>query len=205
MTMEQSQTPSTQNLEKDLNELERKLVDLKVRYDQYFLGIEKVEPNKMREQAANIVKKYAGVPIQNTGHKFRYTTLVARYNSMTAYWNRVLREIEEGTYRREQFKQKLHGQAKGDAPPATASATDSKPAAAGKASANDPMAILYQQYMDARKNAGESTKGISKEVLEKQLKKQMQAIKEQYQCKRVTFKVVVEDGKAKIKALPKND
>lgn len=206
------QQQSNQNLEKDLNELERKLNDLKTRYDQYFLGLDKKQPQKMHDEVTKIVRRYAGVPIQNTGFKFRYQTLVARYNSYQAHWNRILREIEEGTYKRDVFKAKLHEDEReaSSAKPAPGKEPAAKDKAAGKpaakgGAAQDPMGMIYQQYIDARAKTKESVQGLSRDVVETQLKKQMAMIKEKFNCKKVTFKVVVEEGKAKIKALPKND
>lgn len=196
------QLSTAPNIEKDLNELEKKLGELKTTYEQFFIGVERKEPTRLREQVTNLVRKYTGMPIQNTGHKFRYNTLVSRYNSYVAYWNRTLREIEEGIHKREQFKAKLHeetSQSKPVGDKASAEKAASKP---GKA---DPMNEIYNQYISARKQTNESTQGITRDLLEGQLKKQMTALKEKFNCKRVTFKVVVEEGKAKIKAIPKND
>src|SRR6185436_12690664 len=96
-----------QQMQNDLNALDNKLRELKSAYDQYFLGMERFEPTRLRDEVANLVKKYSGVTIQNTSLKFRYNSLTARYNSFQALWTRTLREIEDGTYHREQFKKKL--------------------------------------------------------------------------------------------------
>jgi hypothetical protein len=202
------QFSATPNLERDLNELERKMNELRTQYEMFFAGVDRKEPAALRKQVTAIVQKHLTTPIQNTGHKFRYNTLVGRYNSLTAYWTRVLREIEEGTYKREQFKQKLHEEElksneidKMDAAKKTDKAA---PKESGKAAA-DPIGQLFTQYVDARKKTNEVVAGLDRQMLEAQLKKQAAAIKEKFNCKRVTFKVVIEDGKAKIKAVPKND
>lgn len=39
--------------------------------------------------------------MRNTGARFRFQTLVQRFTSYQTYWNRILRQMEEGTYRRD--------------------------------------------------------------------------------------------------------
>ena len=39
--------------------------------------------------------------LRNTALRFRFTTLLQRYNTLQQYWARTTREIENGTYRRD--------------------------------------------------------------------------------------------------------
>ena len=92
----------------DLTLLDRKLAELKVQYEHYFSGIAKTEPLPLRAQVQELVRRWNGQSITNTGHKFRYQTLVGRYNSLVGHWNRCVRELEEGTYKRDLFRVTLH-------------------------------------------------------------------------------------------------
>src|SRR5207245_1285762 len=87
----------------DLDEMTKSLEELRKGYEQYFLGLERVEPAKLRAKVVGFIRKYAGAAIQNARLKFRYQQTVARYNAFTTYWDRVLREIEDGKYERDVF------------------------------------------------------------------------------------------------------
>lgn len=194
---------SQQNISKDLGLLESKLNQLKLAYDRYFRGQERLQPTKLNNDVVALVRKYSGTPIQNTALKFRYEQLVARFNSFQTFWGRTLREIEDGSYKGEQFKKMLEGRDEGE-PPDSAD-TKGKPAkSAGiQLKVKDPVSILYEKYIEARTRNKESVAGVTVESLRKVISKQTATIKQRFACKKVVFKVVTEKGKVRIKALPK--
>jgi len=91
----------SENIEAILDALEQKVERLKVLYEQYFMGIEKIEPLVARKEVSRTILNLAKIQIRNTGLRFRYRTLVQRFNVYVTYWNRILREIELGTYKRD--------------------------------------------------------------------------------------------------------
>src|SRR5512138_1567429 len=78
-----------ESLEDTLDKLEQKVDRLKVLYDQYFMGIEKVEPLVPRKEVNRTILNLAKIQIRNTGLRFRYRTLVQRFNVHITYWNRI--------------------------------------------------------------------------------------------------------------------
>jgi len=90
-----------EDLEATLTDLEQKIDRLKVLYDQYFMGIEKLEPQVPRKDVTRVINNLNKLQIRNTGLRFRYRTLVQRFNVYLTHWNRILREIEAGTYERD--------------------------------------------------------------------------------------------------------
>ena len=97
-------TEAPENLEQVITELEQKLDRLRVLYEQYFLGIEKIPPTNLQRDVVRIIREIGNYHIQSSAPKFRYTALVQRFNVHRAYWARNVREIEEGTYKRHRFK-----------------------------------------------------------------------------------------------------
>lgn len=97
-------TDAPDNLEQEITELEQKLDRLRVLYEQYFLGIEKIPPSNLQRDVVRIIREIGNYHIRNTTHKFRYVALVQRFNVHRAYWVRNVREIENGTYKRHRFK-----------------------------------------------------------------------------------------------------
>ena len=61
--------------------------------------------------------------------------------------------------------------------------------------------VGLDKYIEARGKCGQSV-DISFDAVRDALKKQVRTIKSTYNCESVKFRVVVEDGKAKVKAVP---
>ena len=89
----------------DLNSLERKINQLKIQYDQFFSGAIRQAPVKLREEINQTVRQCVGQRLGNATLKFRLQGLISRFNSYTRYWDRVLREMEEGRSPRDRFRQ----------------------------------------------------------------------------------------------------
>jgi hypothetical protein len=83
-----------------LEELELRVERLRALYEQYFLGFEKIEPNVARKDVERRIYVLRREKIRNTGKRFKLQTIIQRYNTFQMYWQRVCREIENGTYKR---------------------------------------------------------------------------------------------------------
>ena len=97
------------SIAEDVERLERRMDALKVEYEHYFSGRARTEPAKLREEVQGIIARWSGRPISNTMFKFRYRSLVSRYNTLSAYWSRTLQAIEDGTFKRDQFRMRDPG------------------------------------------------------------------------------------------------
>jgi hypothetical protein len=93
--------PAGPALDDALSELERKLERVRTFYEQYFMGMEKMEPQVARKEVHRTILLYAQQHIRNTGQRFRFHSLQQKWNIYTTYWNRTMREIEAGTYKRD--------------------------------------------------------------------------------------------------------
>lgn len=92
------------NLDEELNDLERRVDRLRVLYEQFFLGIEKRPPLGLQRDVFRLLRHIGNYQIRNTSHKFRYQSVIQRFNVHRAYWARTTREIEEGTYKRHRLR-----------------------------------------------------------------------------------------------------
>lgn len=84
-----------------LSDAEIQLSRIKHLYEQWFQGIERLEPQIARKQFDRTLHELRKVKPRNTALRFRYNTLIQRYTTLQTYWRRVARQIEEGTYRRD--------------------------------------------------------------------------------------------------------
>lgn len=91
---------SPEAIEELLDALHLKIERIKVQYEQYFMGIEKIEPQVARKDVARHMIELQQQYIRNTGLRFRFNTMLQKWSIYVTYWNRTLREIENGTYMR---------------------------------------------------------------------------------------------------------
>ncbi|HBQ11378.1 MAG TPA: hypothetical protein DEF51_09480 [Myxococcales bacterium] len=83
-----------------LHDAEVKLKRLKALYEQYFQGIERIEPLIVRKDLDRTFKNLHKNRPRNTAARFKLNQLQASYNTYQTYWGRIARQIEEGTYER---------------------------------------------------------------------------------------------------------
>jgi len=89
-----------EELSQHVDELELRLERLRVLYDQYFMGIEKVPPAVPQKDVDRRIWVLRREKIRNTGVRFKFQTIIQRYSTFHSYWMRIMREIENGTYKR---------------------------------------------------------------------------------------------------------
>jgi hypothetical protein len=91
----------TPEIDRALEDIETRVERLRALYEQYFMGIEKLEPQIPRKELERRIQVLRKEQIRNTAQRFKFNTVVQRYNTMQQYWMRVVREIENGTFRRD--------------------------------------------------------------------------------------------------------
>jgi hypothetical protein len=182
-------------LEEDFKILENKLLQLKVDYDQYFLGSRPREPAMLRGEVQKLIAMYSNQAIQNTALRFKFGSICSRYQAYKRQWNEVLRQMEAGTYSRHRFKAELHQRERGEqvaSPP---------PAAAPAAAAPADGGALFKAYVEACQKCGQDVKGLTPAKLEGILAKQREQLRSKLgEGAAISFRVAIEDGKAKLKA-----
>jgi hypothetical protein len=101
-----SQVPqnSPEAISARLEEMERKIERLRSMYESFFSGIERQPPNAPRRDMNRLMLEMQQVQIRNAALRFRFQSLSQRWTLMITYWNRTLREIEAGTYRKDVAK-----------------------------------------------------------------------------------------------------
>ena len=72
---------TSEELDNALEELENRLDRLRALYEQYFLGIEKIEPSVQRKDVDRRFWMLRREQIRNTARRFRLQTITQRYNT----------------------------------------------------------------------------------------------------------------------------
>jgi hypothetical protein len=174
--------------DEELRVLDQKIKQLKLDYDRYFLGTRPREPAQLRGEVDKLIAIYSNQATTNSGLRFRFSSLCSRYQAHKRQWGEILRQIEQGTYARHRFKAALHQKERsvvGEEAPAP-------PAAAAGG--------LFDEYRAARERCGQETRNLTPDALERVLSEQREALRARYGDAEFQFRVVVEDGRAKIKA-----
>jgi hypothetical protein len=92
------------DVEKLIGELELAVDRLRSLYEQYFVGIEKIEPQVPRKDVDRRIYALRKEQIRNTAMRFRFQMVLQRYNTYQTHWQRICREIENGTYKRHMIR-----------------------------------------------------------------------------------------------------
>ena len=181
--------------EDDLQELDRKLKQLRLDYDRYFLGSRPREPMLLRSDVDKRVVVLASGPMQNTALRFKFNSICSRYQALKRQWNETLRKMEDGTYARHRFKADLHERERQGA---AQKELDAETRPGGHTGSGGD---LFAEYRDARLACGQDVKNLSPAKLERLIDKQRVELRQRFGDQaEFEFRVVVEDGRAKLKA-----
>lgn len=193
------------NLASQLDDLEQKIFLVKIEYEKYFAGLEKVEPLRDRQEIQRMLRDLLDVPIHSAAQRFRYQTLKSRFQSLELYWNRNLSMIERGVHPRMKFRADLKDRARGVAPEAPRMTAEQEAVLRERQAQIEreerAYRLVYEKYVEARRQCGQST-DLSFDAVRDALRNQVRQIKATYNVASVKFRVVIEGGKAKVKAVP---
>ena len=217
--------PSDQELVRLMNEVEALMNAVKVEYELYFLQQARIAPAHKDKQLGAKVRELDRHFTTNTQLKFKRNALRSRYGALRTQWDRIMGQIEAGTYRRhrvvadrrdaarmaaETRQREARAAAQGDAEAAEEPAAQAAQASkGGKRRVRLPKGVytegsgkLFKAFAAAREQTGEGTAGLDEKKLRMTLKQHANAVKARTGVKHVAFRVAVEDGKTRVKVIP---
>ena len=197
-----------QKPDEDLDRLEEEIRKLKNKYDQFFSGIQKMPPSMDRKNVEILIYEIGKTKMRDNGKRFRYNTLLSRYNQYREMWGRKMREREEGPldYRRraaalaEPTTPKVVESAKTAAPRVTSSNGETYVKVAPGTN-GDELRKLYDQLQEQHTKIGKSSP-ITMDQLKQMVEKQSEVVRSRYNVNAVGFRVETVEGKVKLKAKP---
>jgi hypothetical protein len=188
-----------QDMEADLHDLGVQIDRLKVLYEQYFLGLEKMPPVVARREVEKLLDAFGKQNIGNTGMRFRYLGLVRRWKTYAERWDKILREIDNGTYARHVARARRRSLGEQVEPsPAPVAGADVPGMNDGE------LRSLHKTYVEALRSVGDQRE-VRFEAMLASLKKQVPGILEKNRAAEVTFTVQVKDGKVVMHASARRD
>ncbi|HYS52581.1 MAG TPA: MXAN_5187 C-terminal domain-containing protein [Thermoanaerobaculia bacterium] len=189
----------------ELDKLEEDIRKLKVKYEMFFLGSQKMPPQHERHQLEVYIHELGRQKMRENARRFRFNQLLSRYNQFREMWGRKIREREEGPldFRRRQAALSAPPEESPSRPTkgrVTSRSADSYvkmiPGANGEA-----IRDLYNQIEKEHQKLGKSP-NLTFEQLRSMVEKQSEAVRSRYNVDVVGFRVDVVDGKVKLKAKP---
>ena len=208
--------------------LEEELEEIKVKYEMYFIGAERMEPARRRDDLKRAIARLKNAFTRNAGIRFRIQALHARYLSYERLWMRSTREKEAGTYRRDVMKARKKAADRKEAPETGEAVPPDAPAPVPSPPSGPPIAarvvppplptrkapaaatmsdaelrVLYESFLAAKRSCNEDVSKVSFESLARTVNKQAPEIAAKFKASRVEFKVAVRDGRAVLTAVPK--
>lgn len=176
-----------------LTRLEEDIRRLKIEFDVYFNGASKRPPYDTKARVDTILKRLGDDRTLSFADRYRYNSLMARYNAFRDLWRRTMQGREEGR------------------DPAAAARATAKQAAVDNFTRTtlvcsdatrevETVKHLYEALVDAKAKCGESTDDFSFPRFHRLIASKADSLKEKLGCERVSFSVDVEGGHVSFKA-----
>ncbi|HJQ24533.1 MAG TPA: MXAN_5187 C-terminal domain-containing protein [Blastocatellia bacterium] len=181
-------TKQANPIDEELDRLEYEMRRLKIEFDIFFNGGTARPPADTKGRVETTIKRLYDTRNISFSQRFRYNSLVARYNVMRELWRRQTQEREEN----------------GRPPTAEASVAlrDRLPAVRFRDVQNEPEKIseLYDTLVAAKRKCGERVGGLTLEAFTTFLKGRAAEIKRELATDAVEFVVGVDNGHVRFTA-----
>jgi hypothetical protein len=198
--------------DEELDKLEEDIRRLKNKYDQFFTGIVKIPPSFDRHQVEGSIHEISKQKMRDNTRRFRFNTILSRYNQYREMWGRKMREREEGPL---DFRTRQRAM---NAPPEEKPAPPPPPSAQQRVTSagadpyvkmapgtnGEEIRKLYELIEKEHVKLGRPP-NVTIEQLATMVQKQSDTLREKYHVNSVAFRVETIDGKVKLKAKPLQD
>lgn len=179
------------SVDEQLGRLEEDVRRLKVEFDIYFNGAAKRPPYDTKSRVDTLIKRLADDRTLTFAQRYRYNSLVARYNSFLQLWRRTMQDREEG--RGPAARHERPAREPESAAPQTFVCADARTEVATVKS-------LFETLVEAKRQCGEATEDLSFARFHRMITEKAEALKTRAGCDRVHFSVGVKEGRVSFKA-----
>ena len=175
-----------------LTRLEDDIRRLRIEFDIFFNGAAKRPPYDTKGRVETLMKRLGDDRTLTYAQRFRYNSLIARYNAFRDLWRRIMQGREEGrdaisaarvTARAERGFTQSVSYVCADAHKDVQTIKD-----------------LYESLIEAKRSCGEPTEDLSFPRFHSLIASKADGLKERLGCDRVRFLVTVDEGHVSFKA-----
>lgn len=182
------------DLRAELDRFAEAIQELKVNYEQYFSGIHPLAPDKLHQNIKRQIRALRKAPFKNSALSYKLRMLEQRYNTYNTYWQRVLREREDGTYFKDVFKANMR----------EAAIAEEQRSGTRAGMAEKGVRSLFEAYKQALEKTGGKPQNLDFGSFKDNLLKRAKDFQNKNSGKSLSFKVVVKNGKVSLQAKLKN-
>lgn len=174
------------NLEKDFAEIGEAIHQFRIDVQRYFAGDIHIPPETQKDRLALRIRQLRNSGLRGVAENFRLGTLESQFNSQVDFFNRKMREKEQGGTRRV---------APAEPPPPD----PAQGVVYGQNGHSSAVEILYKGlYLQS----GNRNPAMDLEKFRDFVGRQAEAIRAKTGCSDIQFRVEIEEGKPKLKAKP---
>ncbi len=181
------------SVDDQLTRLEDDIRRLKIEFDIYFNGASKRPPYDTKGRVETILKRLGDDRSLSFAERYRFNTLMARYNAFRDLWRRTMQGREEG----KDPVSAARATAKREAVESFSKTTLVCEDASREV---ETVKNLYDALVDAKTKCGESTDDFSFPRFHRLIASKADSLKARLKCERVSFSVDVEGGHVSFKA-----
>lgn len=171
--------------------LEEKIESLRIQYEQFFSGSITLPPDKLNQTVQRELRELQKAPLRNSALNFKVRAVKTRYQTLATYWQRVFQARDAGTYSKDVFKANLREQ--------TAYEEQRSQTSAGRT--ERAFKELFQSYQIALEQTTGRSQKLDYTTFQKSIIQRSRELKQKSGGKKVSFKVVIKDGKVTVQAV----
>jgi len=181
------------SVDEKLTRLEEDIRRLKIEFDVYFNGASKRPPYDTKGRVDTVFKRMGDDRSLSFAERYRFNTLMSRYNSFRDLWRRTMQGREEGRDLASAARATAKREAVESFSKTTLVCVDAHKEV-------ETVKNLYDALVDAKAKCGESTEDFSFPRFHRLIASKADGLKERLRCDRVSFSVDVENGHVSFKA-----
>lgn len=194
-----AQSPPSIDIDTRLSQLDSKLEKVRSLFEQYFTGVLKSQPQREHQEFKSSLTQISSADLKTTASKFKFQSIQSRHLQLSQLWTKTLRQIEEGTHKRELFLldkkeefEKFKQTGEQPRPPA-AKTVEKKPSA----NTQKYVEALYEKMSSL---VGKQQKLMAKEAFITKVSEQVQSAREKHPDKKVELRLLKNaHGKIEVK------
>lgn len=201
--------PKLSPVDEDLNQFEKDIRQFKIEYEQYFNGGKPRPPADIEWRIEQLIKKYGERPVKvNSTQRFRYNSLAQTFAKFREVFRKRQRMREEGVVPRHfgAAARAIEAERARKRSSRNPAKRESACEAAISVSLTDPtheireVEKLYSALREAREKAGDVAKPLDREQFLEFVRRKTAELRKGKDSGQVEYSVVIEDGKARLKA-----
>jgi hypothetical protein len=181
------------SFEKEFSEFENALTRLSREYEAFLYSERGRLPADARKKLEAMARALSMNRYDSPAERFRYNTIIGRFNVEVERWNRAVRDKEEGRGRFGKY----------GVSHATSGPNAPDPASVHRAAGLPDDQALFERYREAKKGQGEDVKRLSAEKFLELLARERNRLREKTGEGEWEFDLAIEGNKVKLKAFAK--